>query len=207
MGRRSVREAGPGPRRPSGSAVAARSTPPPASSADPLHLPGWIDIPIVAMAPEEFGVPAVLENDATAAMLAEHRYGAARGADNALYLTVSTGSAAERSSTADCTAAPPETAGNSGTSWCAPAAALHLRAARLPGGVRLGHLDRGACPELLADGGPRIDPARTCRGCPPSTSSAAAPAGDPLARGAVGGDHRRDRTGRHRLVNMFEPKW
>jgi glucokinase len=57
----------------------------------PLHLPGWIDIPIVDMAQTEFGVPAVLENDATAAVLAEHRYGVARGADVALYLTISTG--------------------------------------------------------------------------------------------------------------------
>jgi glucokinase len=57
----------------------------------PLHLPGWIDIPIVSLATEEFGVPAVLENDATAAVLGEHRYGAARGADSALYLTISTG--------------------------------------------------------------------------------------------------------------------
>lgn len=57
----------------------------------PLHLPGWIDVPIVAMASEAFGVPAVLENDATAAVLGEHRYGAAQGADIALYLTISTG--------------------------------------------------------------------------------------------------------------------
>lgn len=57
----------------------------------PLHLPGWIDVPIVAMAAEAFGVPAVLENDATAAVLGEHRYGAARGAAIALYLTLSTG--------------------------------------------------------------------------------------------------------------------
>lgn len=57
----------------------------------PLHLPGWIDVPIVAMAREAFGVPAVLENDATAAVLGEHRYGAAQGAEIALYLTVSTG--------------------------------------------------------------------------------------------------------------------
>lgn len=57
----------------------------------PLHLPGWIDVPIVAMAAEAFGVPAVLENDATAAVLGEHRFGAARGADIALYLTLSTG--------------------------------------------------------------------------------------------------------------------
>lgn len=57
----------------------------------PLHLPGWIDIPIVDMAVAEFGVPAVVENDATAAVLGEHRFGAAQGADIALYLTLSTG--------------------------------------------------------------------------------------------------------------------
>ncbi|PJJ71293.1 glucokinase [Diaminobutyricimonas aerilata] len=57
----------------------------------PLHLPGWVNVPIVELAQREFGVPAVLENDATAAVLGEHRYGAARGADIALYLTVSTG--------------------------------------------------------------------------------------------------------------------
>lgn len=57
----------------------------------PLHLPGWIDIPIVAMASDAFGVPAVVENDATAAVLGEHRFGAARGAEIALYLTLSTG--------------------------------------------------------------------------------------------------------------------
>ncbi|MFD5214038.1 ROK family protein [Microbacterium sp. NPDC058345] len=58
---------------------------------NPLHLPGWIDVPIAAMASEAFGVPAVLENDATAAVLGEHRFGAARGVGIALYLTLSTG--------------------------------------------------------------------------------------------------------------------
>jgi glucokinase len=57
----------------------------------PLHLPGWVNVPIVDMATAHFGVPAVLENDATAAALAEHRYGVARGVETALYLTVSTG--------------------------------------------------------------------------------------------------------------------
>lgn len=57
----------------------------------PLHLPGWIEVPIVDLAQRAFGVPAVLENDATAAVLGEHRYGAARDADIALYLTISTG--------------------------------------------------------------------------------------------------------------------
>jgi glucokinase len=43
------------------------------------------------MTSAEFGVPTVLENDASAAALAEYRYGAAQGADTALYLTISTG--------------------------------------------------------------------------------------------------------------------
>jgi glucokinase len=57
----------------------------------PLHLPGWIDIPITAMTETRFGVPAALENDATAAAFGEYRYGAGRGVDTMLYLTVSTG--------------------------------------------------------------------------------------------------------------------
>lgn len=57
----------------------------------PPHLPGWIDVPIVALAEAAFGVPAYLENDATAAALGEYRYGAARGSRTAVYLTISTG--------------------------------------------------------------------------------------------------------------------
>lgn len=57
----------------------------------PLHLPGWVDVPIVDLARTEFGVPAVLENDASAAVVAEHRFGAAQGTRTALYLTLSTG--------------------------------------------------------------------------------------------------------------------
>ncbi len=57
----------------------------------PLNLPDWDDVPIGPLAAAEFGVPAHLVNDATAGMLAEHRHGAARGAETALYLTLSTG--------------------------------------------------------------------------------------------------------------------
>ncbi|HWU46229.1 MAG TPA: ROK family protein [Humibacter sp.] len=57
----------------------------------PLHLPGWVDVPIVALAEQEFGIPAVLENDATAAALGEFRYGAGVGISTLLYLTISTG--------------------------------------------------------------------------------------------------------------------
>jgi len=58
---------------------------------NPLHLPGWIDIPIVADAERAYGVPAVLENDATAAALGEYRYGSGVGTSTMLYLTISTG--------------------------------------------------------------------------------------------------------------------
>ncbi|BDI21732.1 ROK family protein [Herbiconiux sp. L3-i23] len=57
----------------------------------PLHLPDWIDVPIVAMAEETFGVPAALENDATAAAYGEYCFGAGRGTSTMIYLTVSTG--------------------------------------------------------------------------------------------------------------------
>ena len=57
----------------------------------PLHLPGWTDVPITQLAAASFDLAAVLENDATAAAAAEHRYGAGRGTRNMVYLTVSTG--------------------------------------------------------------------------------------------------------------------
>ncbi|MBB5787301.1 ROK family protein [Jiangella mangrovi] len=57
----------------------------------PPHLPGWLDVPLGSMTSDEFGVPAYLENDATAAALGEHRFGAARGVSTMIYLTISTG--------------------------------------------------------------------------------------------------------------------
>jgi len=57
----------------------------------PLHLPGWAHVPIVDLAAAEFGLPAALENDASAAALAEYRFGSGRGARTMLYLTLSTG--------------------------------------------------------------------------------------------------------------------
>ena len=57
----------------------------------PLHLPGWTSVPIADMATAEFGVPAALENDASAAALGEYRFGGGHGVATMLYLTVSTG--------------------------------------------------------------------------------------------------------------------
>jgi len=57
----------------------------------PPHLPGWRNVAIGRLAEDAFGVPAALQNDATAAALAEYRFGAGTEATTMLYLTISTG--------------------------------------------------------------------------------------------------------------------
>lgn len=54
------------------------------------HLP-WLDEPVRARLEDRWGVPVLLENDATAAAHAEATYGAARGVDDALVVTMGTG--------------------------------------------------------------------------------------------------------------------
>jgi len=48
-------------------------------------------IPIVAPLEEELGVPVMIVNDCSAAVVGEHLYGAGRGLDNLFYVTMSTG--------------------------------------------------------------------------------------------------------------------
>jgi glucokinase len=57
----------------------------------PPNLPGWDEFPIVEMLEVRFGVKALLDNDANAAALGEHRYGAGRGLKHLVYITISTG--------------------------------------------------------------------------------------------------------------------
>jgi glucokinase len=57
----------------------------------PLHLHGWRDVPVTALAEKAFERRAVLENDATAAAAGEHRFGAGVGTKHMVYLTLSTG--------------------------------------------------------------------------------------------------------------------
>jgi glucokinase len=49
------------------------------------------DVPIRDLVGERTGLPVFVDNDATVAALAEHLYGAARGAENAVMLTIGTG--------------------------------------------------------------------------------------------------------------------
>jgi len=55
------------------------------------NLPGWRDVPLRDIIAERLGLITYLINDASAAALGEHRFGAGRGVDNLIYLTVSTG--------------------------------------------------------------------------------------------------------------------
>lgn len=57
----------------------------------PPNLPGWKDVPLKQLIEDMLGVTTFLENDANAAALAEYRFGAGRGVQNMIYVTVSTG--------------------------------------------------------------------------------------------------------------------
>jgi glucokinase len=58
---------------------------------NPYTLPTWDDVDIVSPLAQEFHTRVVLENDCDVAALGEHWMGNARGADNAVYITVGTG--------------------------------------------------------------------------------------------------------------------
>jgi len=55
------------------------------------NIPAWRDEPLAARVAEVFAAPVTVVNDANAAALAEARWGAGRGADPVLFVTVSTG--------------------------------------------------------------------------------------------------------------------
>ncbi len=58
---------------------------------NPPNLPSWHGTPVRRLLEEAFGRPVAIENDANAAALAEWRYGAGRGCDDLVFLTMSTG--------------------------------------------------------------------------------------------------------------------
>ncbi len=57
----------------------------------PPNLPGWEAVPLARIIEEALGISTFLENDANAAALGEHRFGAGRGTQNMIYVTASTG--------------------------------------------------------------------------------------------------------------------
>jgi glucokinase len=58
---------------------------------EPPNLPGWNRAPVRQVLHDALGRPVQLENDANAAALAEWRFGAGRGFEHLVYLTMSTG--------------------------------------------------------------------------------------------------------------------
>jgi glucokinase len=55
------------------------------------NVPGWKHVPLKAILSEKTGLPVVVENDANAMAYAEFRYGAGRGLNNIVALTMGTG--------------------------------------------------------------------------------------------------------------------
>ena len=55
------------------------------------NIPEWQNFPVAAKLSQHFNVPVYLDNDANMAGLAEWQFGAGRGHDNLVYLTISTG--------------------------------------------------------------------------------------------------------------------
>jgi len=55
------------------------------------NLPRWHNVKLPSLIAGEFNLPVYMLNDASAAALGEHRYGAGRGLNNLIYITVSTG--------------------------------------------------------------------------------------------------------------------
>lgn len=57
----------------------------------PPNLPGWDHIPIIELLTARYNIKTGIQNDANACALAEWKYGAARGYNNAIFLTFGTG--------------------------------------------------------------------------------------------------------------------
>jgi Transcriptional regulator/sugar kinase len=57
----------------------------------PPNLPGWVNYPLYDTFAAEFSVPIFIENDANAAVLGEYMFGAGRGSEEIVYITISTG--------------------------------------------------------------------------------------------------------------------
>ncbi len=55
------------------------------------NLPGWVDIALAEIVNKRFHIPTYLINDASAAALGEHRFGAGRGANDLVLVTLGTG--------------------------------------------------------------------------------------------------------------------
>lgn len=55
------------------------------------NIPGWVNVPIAQMIEEEFNIPTRIDNDVRCAALGEMKFGAGKGCENFVCITVGTG--------------------------------------------------------------------------------------------------------------------
>ena len=55
------------------------------------NIPGWVNIPIAKLIEDEFHIPTKIDNDVRCATLGEMKFGAGRGCENFICITVGTG--------------------------------------------------------------------------------------------------------------------
>jgi len=55
------------------------------------NIPGWVNVPIAQMIEDEFHIPTRIDNDVRCAALGEMKFGAGRGCENFICITVGTG--------------------------------------------------------------------------------------------------------------------
>ena len=55
------------------------------------NIPGWVNVPIAKIIEKEFSIPVKVDNDVRCAALAELNYGAGKGTQNLICITVGTG--------------------------------------------------------------------------------------------------------------------
>lgn len=55
------------------------------------NIPGWVNVPIAHMIEEEFHIPTRIDNDVRCAALGELKFGAGKGCENFVCITVGTG--------------------------------------------------------------------------------------------------------------------
>ncbi len=55
------------------------------------NIPGWVDVPIAKLIEDEFKIPTRVDNDVRCAALGELNYGAGKGCENLICITVGTG--------------------------------------------------------------------------------------------------------------------
>ena len=55
------------------------------------NIPGWIDIPLAKIIEDEFKIPTRLDNDVRCAALGELNFGAGKGCENLICITIGTG--------------------------------------------------------------------------------------------------------------------